>query len=90
MNVSEASSTPTESMDRGLFSSENNSETFLLLLVSQMKNQDPLNPQDPTQFVSQLAEFSSLEQLLQIRKSIDVVADAATAPPPAAAEETDS
>lgn len=43
-----------------------------------MKNQDPLNPQDPTQFVSQLAEFSSLEQLLQIRKSVGELVDAAS------------
>jgi len=63
-----------------LFGADDNGQTFLLLLVTQMKNQDPLNPQDPTQFVSQLAEFSSLEQLLQIRKSIDVVADATSAP----------
>lgn len=76
MNVTEVSSTPTQSLDGGLFNSDDNGQTFLLLLVTQMKNQDPLNPQDPTQFVSQLAEFSSLEQLTQIRKSIDVVAAA--------------
>ncbi len=86
MNVSETSSAATQSLDRGLFSSDDNGQTFLLLLVTQMKNQDPLNPQDPTAFVSQLAEFSSLEQLLQIRKSIDVVADAAAVPAPDAAD----
>ena len=69
---------PTQSLDRGLFSAADNSQTFLLLLVTQMKNQDPLNPQDPTQFVSQLAEFSSLEQLLQIRKSVGELVDAAS------------
>ena len=64
----------------GLFGAEDQSQTFLLLLVTQMKNQDPLNPQDPTQFVSQFAEFSSLEQLLQIRKSVEALA--ATTPEP--------
>ena len=48
--------------------------TFLRLLVTQVQNQDPLNPQDPTEFVSQLAQFSSLEQLLNINKQLEVIA----------------
>ena len=35
---------------------------FLTLLVAQLHNQDPLNPQDPTEFTAQLAQYSSLEQ----------------------------
>ena len=77
MNVSDVNAAPTQTLNGGLFNADDNGQTFLLLLVTQMQNQDPLNPQDPTQFVSQLAEFSSLEQLLQIRKSIDIVAGAA-------------
>jgi flagellar basal-body rod modification protein FlgD len=46
---------------------------FLRLLVNQIRNQDPLNPQDPTAFVSQLAEFSSLEQLLDMRESLQAI-----------------
>ena len=38
---------------------------FLKLLTAQLQNQDPSNPTDPTQFVSQLAQFSSVEQLVQ-------------------------
>lgn len=38
---------------------------FLKLLIEQLKNQDPLNPQDNTQFVAQLAQFSNLEQSMQ-------------------------
>lgn len=45
-------------------------ELFLNLLVAQMKNQDPLNPQDATQFVQQLTQFSQLEQLIAIRESL--------------------
>ena len=48
--------------------------TFLRLLVTQVQNQDPLNPQDPTEFVSQLAQFSSLEQLLNINKQLEIIA----------------
>ncbi len=38
-------------------------DAFLQLLVCQMQNQDPLEPSDNTEYVSQLAQFSSLEQL---------------------------
>ncbi|HEY9038389.1 MAG TPA: flagellar hook capping FlgD N-terminal domain-containing protein [Roseovarius sp.] len=37
-------------------------ETFLKMLTAQMKNQDPLNPVDSTEFASQLAAFSTVEQ----------------------------
>jgi len=40
--------------------------TFLTLLVSQLQNQDPLDPVDSNQFVSQLTEYSQLEQLIGI------------------------
>ena len=39
-----------------------NENTFLQLLVAQLKNQDPLKPQDGSEFVAQLAQFSALEQ----------------------------
>lgn len=44
---------------------------FLQLLVAQLKNQDPLNPTDSTQFVSELAQFSQLEQVIAIRSDIE-------------------
>jgi flagellar basal-body rod modification protein FlgD len=44
-------------------------ETFLKLLVSQLQNQNPLNPTDSTQFVSQLTAYSQLEQLIGINKN---------------------
>jgi flagellar basal-body rod modification protein FlgD len=47
-----------------------NESTFLQLLVAQIKNQDPLNPTDGTQFLSQLAQFSSLEQQLQMNTQL--------------------
>jgi len=47
-----------------------NETTFLNLLVAQIKNQDPLNPADSTQFVGQLVQFSQLEQLLGINSGV--------------------
>jgi flagellar basal-body rod modification protein FlgD len=43
-----------------------NEETFLKLLVSQLQNQDPMNPTDSNQFVSQLTSYSQLEQMIGI------------------------
>jgi flagellar basal-body rod modification protein FlgD len=45
-----------------------NESTFLTLLVSQMQNQDPLDPVDSNQFVTQLTQYSQLEQLIGIHK----------------------
>ena len=50
-----------------------NEQTFLQLFVSQLKNQDPLNPADGTQFVSQLAQFSQLEQTIGIAQNIGAI-----------------
>lgn len=47
-------------------------QTFLKLFVAQLQNQDPLDPnqQDPTQMVSELAQFSELEQLVNIGSNV--------------------
>ena len=45
-------------------------DTFLKLLVAQIKNQDPTSPTDSTQFVGQLTQYSELEQLIGIRTGI--------------------
>jgi len=49
-------------------------EDFMMLLVAQLKNQDPLNPDDPTEFTAQLAQFSSLEQLYNLNDSMESLA----------------
>jgi flagellar basal-body rod modification protein FlgD len=45
-------------------------DAFLQLLIAQIKNQDPLNPADGLQFLTQLAQFSQLEQLMGIRSEL--------------------
>ena len=50
------------------------SNMFMTLLVAQLKNQDPLQPQDGAAFVAQLAQFNSLDQLIGIRQSIEQLA----------------
>jgi len=46
---------------------------FLHLLVAQMKGQNPLSPMDGAEFVAQLAQFSSLEELINIRAVLENV-----------------
>jgi flagellar basal-body rod modification protein FlgD len=48
-------------------------QTFLHLLVAQLQNQDPLQPQDGSAFVAQLAQFSTLEQNVASRQDLDAI-----------------
>jgi flagellar basal-body rod modification protein FlgD len=64
--------------------------TFLTLLVAQLKNQDPLSPTDSTQFLGQLAQFSSLEQLTNINKNVGSIVTNTTAPASATTSGADS
>jgi flagellar basal-body rod modification protein FlgD len=45
-------------------------QDFMKLLVAQIRNQDPLNPSDSTQMVTQLAQFAGVESLADIRSSM--------------------
>lgn len=53
-------------------------DAFMKLLVAQMQHQDPMNPTDGTQMASQLAQFSSLEQLMNIGSLLEAQAGAST------------
>ena len=46
-------------------------EAFLQLLVTQLQNQDPLNPQDNSSYIAELAQFSSLEQMTNVVSNLE-------------------
>ena len=46
-------------------------QSFLRLLVAEMKNQDPTQPMDSTQYIAQLASFSQVEQSIQVNSKLD-------------------
>ena len=63
----------TEPVSGGLFQqvsqstqSSTDQNMFLKLMVAQLKNQDPMNPTDSTQFLSQNAQFTALEKMQQV------------------------
>ncbi|MBX3582148.1 MAG: flagellar hook assembly protein FlgD [Rhizobiaceae bacterium] len=53
-------------------------QSFLKLLVAQMKNQDPTNPMDSTQYMAQLASFSNVEQSVQINQKLEQMLQSST------------
>jgi flagellar basal-body rod modification protein FlgD len=53
-------------------------DTFLKLLVSQLQYQNPLDPTDSVQFVTQLAQFSQLEQTTQMASDLSAIRTALT------------
>lgn len=69
--LAQSNSGITSTRANALGTSKLDKDAFLQLLVCQMQNQDPLNPSTDTQFVSQLATFSQLEQLQNLSSSSD-------------------
>lgn len=48
-------------------------DAFMKLLTTQLRYQDPTKPQNDTEFIAQLAQFSSLEKLTQIAQSLETL-----------------
>lgn len=53
-------------------------DTFLTLLVQQMKSQDPTEPMDATEQIAQLATFSQVEQTIQTNKNLENLLQSST------------
>jgi len=64
------SNSATSSGGTSAISQELDRNAFLQLLVTQLQHQDPLNPTDNTEFIAQLAQFSSLEQMQQMNTGL--------------------
>jgi flagellar basal-body rod modification protein FlgD len=62
--------TETTSSSDSTSSNELGKEAFLQLLITQMQYQDPLDPQDNSEMVSQLAQFSALEEMQNVVSSL--------------------
>jgi len=86
--TSPAAGSSTSSTSSSSSSSAPTEQMFLQLLVAQLQNQDPLNPTDSTQFVSQLAQFSELEQVMGIRSDIETYHSQAVAAASTASDAT--
>lgn len=71
--VDVSTSVPTGDRNTDIFKSKNDlgKDDFLLLLVTQLRFQDPLNPMENTEFVSQLAQFRSMESSSNIETAIN-------------------
>ncbi len=75
-NTSPATAATTTSAASGALGTTVSKNEFLQLLVAQLKYQDPLQPQDSTAFVAQLAQFSQLEQGATTNSTLQTIADA--------------
>ncbi|WP_412069067.1 flagellar hook assembly protein FlgD [Rubrivirga sp. IMCC43871] len=71
MTVSSATTPTTSASTAGALGGPDlGRDEFLQLLVAQLRNQDPTNPQDGHEFAAQLAQFSTVEQLTSINESV--------------------
>ena len=53
-----------------------NQNQFLTLLVAQLKNQDPMNPTDSSQFMGELAQFSTLQEVIGVHQDLNALLSA--------------
>ncbi len=73
--VSSATNTSTTSTSTSSGTLALGTTDFLKLLMTQLTNQNPLDPTDPTQFTSQLATYSGLEQQINMNTTLSTMSD---------------
>ncbi|WP_112180847.1 MULTISPECIES: flagellar hook assembly protein FlgD [Paraliobacillus] len=66
---------------RGTTSSALGKDEFMRILMAQLQNQDPLNPMEDKEFISQMATFTSLEQMMEMNTSISSLVQNQTVSP---------
>ncbi|HZT71902.1 MAG TPA: flagellar hook capping FlgD N-terminal domain-containing protein [Terriglobia bacterium] len=64
----------------GIQAKQITTQDFMTLLTAQLQNQDPTNPVDPTEFVTQLAQFTTLDEVSQINSLLQTLVQSAMAP----------
>jgi flagellar basal-body rod modification protein FlgD len=74
LSINKKSETEESSSTTGKAGQSLGQDAFMKLLVTQLKNQNPLSPQDNTQFVAQLAQFSSLEGIQNLNTTVNGLA----------------
>jgi len=72
-STSNTQSTSSQPASTGAASAPVTENMFLQLLVTQLQNQDPLNPTDSTQFVTQLAQFQQMEQSMNMGQDVSAI-----------------
>ena len=73
MNIQSLSQTASSSATSSSSTTPNNQlgpDSFMKLMIAQLQAQDPTNPLDPSQFMSQLVQFNTLDQITQIHTLI--------------------
>jgi flagellar basal-body rod modification protein FlgD len=79
LGASQGTSTGSSSSSDGVLSFTSNFNTFLTLLTTQLKNQDPLSPMDTNTFTQQLVEFSQVEQQIDTNNNLQSLIQLQTA-----------
>jgi flagellar basal-body rod modification protein FlgD len=75
---------PTAPSTNSSSSSSSTDDMFMQLLITQLKNQSPLNPVDPNQFVNQLVQFNTLNEVIGIHQLLQQFTSAAPSSDPSA------
>jgi flagellar basal-body rod modification protein FlgD len=69
-----SSSTQTDTSSNSLFGTSDTTQTFMQLLTTELQNQDPTQPMDPTEMVGQLVQLNMLSEMMTIGQTVQQIA----------------